>query len=103
MWHGWQKMNKAFYYNTLLLGIFFAPLKAQESLDELPSMAFLEYLADMKEIDGKLYGPQDIPSEYCKKTRFKRDENKDGSSDGHDEHAPKNESSILDQECISND
>ena len=81
----------------------FTPLKAQESPNELPSMAFLEYLAEMTEIDGKLYGPQDIPVEHCNKAGFKQDENKDGSSHEHDEQAPKNESSILDQECINDD
>jgi hypothetical protein len=96
-------MNKAFYYNTFLLGLCFSPLKAQESSNELPSMAFLEYLAEMTEIDGKLYGPQDIPVEGCNKDGFKQDENKDGSSRGHDVQAPNNKSSILEQECISND
>jgi len=96
-------MNKAFYYNTLLLGLCFSPLKAQESPNELPSMAFLEYLAEMTEIDGKLVGPQDVPVERCKKDDFKQDENKDGSSHERDEKAPKDENSLLDQECINDD
>jgi hypothetical protein len=96
-------MNKVFYYNTLLLGLCFTPLKAQESSNELPSMAFLEYLAEMTEIDGKLYGPQDIPVRLCNKNDFKQDENKDGSSRGHDVQVPKNKSSVVDQECISDD
>jgi len=79
------------------------PLQAQEALDELPSMAFLEYLAEMTEIDGKLYGPQDLPPINCKKNSLKRDENKNDSSNGHTEKAPKDDKPLLAQECIDND
>jgi len=70
---------------------------------DLPSIAFLEYLAEMTEIDGKLYGPQDLPLIHCKKTLLKREEKKDDSGKGDSEKVPKDENSILEQECLSND
>jgi hypothetical protein len=79
------------------------PIQAQDALDELPSMAFLEYLAEMTEIDGKLVGPQDLPIINCKKNGLKRDENKNDSSNGHTEKAPKDDKPLLAQECIDND
>jgi len=33
------------------------------SKDKVPSMAFLNYLAEMTEVDGKLVGPQDMQAE----------------------------------------
>ena len=49
---GWLKMNKALYCNALLLILACIPLKAQEKVDKLPSIAFLEYLAELEEVDG---------------------------------------------------
>ena len=86
-----------------MLCMCITPLKAQDVHDELPSMAFLEYLAEMTEIDVKLYGPQDLPVVICKKSSLKRDENKDESSNGHTEQAPKDDKPLLAQECINND
>jgi len=96
-------MNKVLCFNSILLGMCCTPLKAQESSADMPSIAFLEYLAEMTEIDGKLYGPQDLPLIDCKKILLKRDEKKDGSGKGDNEKIPKDESSILEQECLSND
>jgi len=101
--YGWLKMNKARYCNLVMLCLYITPIQAQEGLDELPSMAFLEYLADMTEIDGKLYGPQDLPAINCKKNSLIRDENKDESSNGHTEKSSKNDKPLLAQECINND
>jgi hypothetical protein len=66
-------MNRLFYNKPallsllLLLGFISPPLKAQpvkvqQNQDKLPSLALLQYLANMTELDGQLYGPQDMPA-----------------------------------------
>lgn len=65
-------MNKAYYCNSILLALFCVQLQAQEN--ELPSIAFLEYLAEMKEVDGKFYGPQDIDIAPCLLPKQKQEE-----------------------------
>jgi len=49
----------------LLFSLFISPVKAKESSEKQQAnqplnLAFLEYLADMKEVNGQLVGPQDI-------------------------------------------
>ena len=51
MLFGWLKMNKVRRCNVMMLCMCITPIQAQDALDELPSMAFLEYLAEMTEID----------------------------------------------------
>lgn len=58
-------MNKTFSHSLLVfLGVSSLlkcyPLSAEEMNKKQPSMAFLEYLADQVEVDGKLIGPIDM-------------------------------------------
>ncbi len=99
-------MNKALCCNSALLILLCAPLKAQENMNDLPSMAFLEYLADMEEVDGKLYGPQDINLKPCSSLDSAQ-EKQDGTSNKingvqHDK-PPKNEEPEIKQECKNHD
>jgi len=96
-------MNKALYCNSLLFILCCASLKAQESVDTLPSIAFLEYLADMEEVDGKLYGPQDMHVESCKKLASAQvkqsNETRDEINGVQNDKPPKNEDTAIKQEC----
>jgi len=58
-------MNKALCCNVVLLILCSTPSKAQQKEDEIPSIALLEYLAEMTEVDGKFYGPQDMSLALC--------------------------------------
>lgn len=82
-------------------------LQADENTDELPSIAFLEYLAEMKEVDGQLYGPLDMDLKLCQTTAQKREEQKNESSSDHDEaqnsKALKRLESAKDKECKYHD
>ena len=83
----------------------FSSVKAQKNNEALPSMAFLEYLAEMTEINGQLYGPQDLANS-CHQTTAKRDKNKDESNNGQGAELPPDENAtkpMLDLECINND
>jgi len=85
----------------LLLSSF--SLQAKEKTDILPSIAFLEYLANMKEVDGKLYGPQDMTIKRCQPTTEKREEKKNETSSNDHEGQKKNalvsDGSATDKEC----
>lgn len=104
-------MNKALCCNGVLLILYCAPLKAQETVDELPSIAFLEYLAEMKEIDGKLYGPQDINLEPCQRLIPEREEKHNEttneasieSNGGQNNKAQKSGKTAIEQGCKRHD
>lgn len=100
-------MNKALCCNGTLLFLCCVPLKAQENVDELPSIAFLEYLADMKEIDGKLYGPQDINLVPCQRSESEREEQNNETSNENNvvqnDKAQKNDKTATEQECKHHD
>lgn len=58
-------MNLTHYYKMLFLTVGISPLNALANSETIPSMAFLEYLAEMKEVNGELIGPQDIQTTHC--------------------------------------
>lgn len=93
-------MNKALYCNGVLLILSCVPLQAQDNADELPSIAFLEYLAEMKEVNGKLYGPQDMkikPFQLSKQEREEQHhETPNDINDGQNDKAKKPEISAND-------
>jgi len=100
-------MNKALCCNGVLLILSCGPLQAQENVDKLPSIAFLEYLADMKEVDGKLYGPQDIYVELCPKLAStpekQSNETRNKTNGVQNDKPPKNEEPANKQECDDHD
>lgn len=99
-------MNKALYCNSALLLLSCVLVQAQENADELPSIAFLEYLAEMKEVDGKLYGPQDMKTKPCqlsKQEREEQHETRNDINDGQNDKAKKIEISANDQGCKHHD
>ena len=104
---GWRKMNRALYCNVVLCTLCCAPLKAQHKVDELPSIPFLEYLADMQEVDGKLYGPQDMSVEPCQRSVSEREEQNNENSNevngAQNDKAQKNEKTATEQECKHHD
>jgi len=58
-------MKQILCYKILLFSLFISPVKAKESgekqqVNKPLNLAFLEYLADMKEVNGQLLGPQDM-------------------------------------------
>ena len=63
MLSGWLKTRRAPYYKLILTMSIIFPVGATEPTDKIPSMAFLEYLAELVEVDGKLVGPQDMKIE----------------------------------------
>jgi hypothetical protein len=77
----------------------------------LPSIAFLEYLADMTEVDGKYYGPQDMRIEACKDSVNKPKNQNDitnntanNTTNGDkNEKAQENDKAAKMQECNHND
>jgi hypothetical protein len=100
-------MNKALCCNGVLLLLCCSPLNAQEHVSVPPSVAFLEYLADMEEVDGKLYGPQDMQLETCQRTILdqekKHNEIKTEINGIQNEKPPKNEDQAIKQECKNHD
>ena len=100
-------MNKALYCNGLLLILACVPLQAQEKVDKLPSIAFLEYLAELEEVDGKLLGPQDMKIAPCILSKQKKEElHHETSYDinaSQNDNAKKHESSTNAQECKHHD
>ena len=100
-------MNKALYCNGLLLILACIPLKAQEKVDKLPSIAFLEYLGELEEVDGKLYGPQDMKIKPCPLSELEKEEQHHETSndinDGQNDNAKKHENSTNVQECKHHD
>jgi len=94
-------MNKALCCNGALIFLCCVPLEAQENVDELPSIAFLEYLADMKEIDGKLYGPQDINVEPCHRSVSEQEEQNNETSN--ENNGDQNDKAATEQECKHHD
>jgi len=100
-------MNKVLYCNGLLLLLACVPLKAQEKVDKLPSIAFLEYLAELQEVDGKLYGPQDMTSKLCQSsTQNKKEQHHEAPNDindGQNDNAKKREVPTNVQECKRHD
>ena len=50
-------------------------INAQQNQQKLPSILFLEYLAEMTEVDGQLIGPQDIAESQCEFAKLKRNKN----------------------------
>ncbi len=82
-----------------------APIKAQEKTNEPPSMAFLEYLADMEEVDGKFYGPQDMNFELCQSKKEEQKEKhieiRTDINGIQNDKPPKNEDQATEQECKS--
>jgi hypothetical protein len=99
-------MNKALYCNSVLLLLSCVLVQAQENADELPSIAFLEYLAEMKEVDGKLYGPQDMKIKPCRLSKQEREEQHETPNDindGQNDKAKKIEISANDQGCKHHD
>lgn len=100
-------MNKALCCNAVLLILCCAPLKAQEKVDELPSIALLEYLADMEDVDGKLYGPQDMNLVPCQRSVLEREEQNNETSNEingvQNDKAQKNEKTATEQECKHHD
>jgi hypothetical protein len=100
-------MNKALYCNGLLLILACVPLKAQEKVEKLPSIAFLEYLAELQEVDGKLYGPQDMKIKSCQlSTQEKKEQYHETSNDinvGQNDNAKKRQVSTNVQECKHHD
>ncbi len=100
-------MNKALYCNGLLLILACVPLKAQEKVDKLPSIAFLEYLAELQEVDGKLYGPQDMKFKLCQSsTQEKKElhhETPNDINNGQNDNAKKRELSTNVPECKHHD
>jgi hypothetical protein len=63
----WALMKRVQCYSTVLFisfwSFFSATLLAKEAL---PDMAFLEYLAELVEVDGELIGPQDLNNKTIK-------------------------------------
>lgn len=100
-------MNKALYCNSALLLLSCVPLQAQDNVDELPTIAFLEYLAEMKEVDGKLYGPQDMKVKPCQLSKQEREEQyhetPNDNNDGQNDKVKKPEVSANDQGCKHHD
>ncbi|WP_091990768.1 hypothetical protein [Pseudoalteromonas denitrificans] len=76
-------MKKMHYYSVLLIsGVTPCAVYANNKIPEkIPDMAFLEYLADMVEVNGELVGPLDIKSKKIKtaqlndKERLKKAQN----------------------------
>jgi len=106
-------MNKALYYSGSLLFLCCIPLKAQENVDKFPSIAFLEYLADMQVVDGNYYGPQDMNGEGCQgsiqkernngsSNEISNETNNEPNSDKDDE-AKTNDKTATKQECKHHD
>ena len=94
-------MKKALCYNGALLIWCCTPLKAQENVDESPSIDFLKYLADMKEVDGKLYGPQDINLVPCQRSESEREEQNNETSN--ENNGDQNDKAATEQECKHHD
>ncbi len=94
-------MNKTLCCSGALLVLCCVPLKAQENIDELPSIAFLEYLADMTEIDGTFYGPQDINVESCQRSVSEREEqnNEKTNEASIESNSDQNDKTATEQEC----
>lgn len=67
VWMKWALMKKVRCYSAALLvsvwSLFPNTLSANEPL---PDMAFLEYLAELVEVDGELIGPQDLSDKIIK-------------------------------------
>ena len=88
------------------MGLWLMPLKAQENIQEVPSMAFIEYLAEMEEVNGKLYGPQDIATTHCQKLAQTQEDKKDETINEQKNKAQtdkKSKSSALKPECKPDD
>jgi hypothetical protein len=86
----------------LLLGL--PQLQAQESKQALPSLALLEYLADMTEVDGKLVGPQDMNAQPCTAPRAPKQPTKPGEQDKkEDQKITKSKQTAVKPECQNND
>lgn len=120
-------MNKTLYCNSLLLGLVLIPIKSQANEQPLnqgikantPSLALLEYLAEMEEVDGNLVGPEDISMINCiaqikekkeinqSSTARKNSSNVKENIDEADQPEPINtnttEYAALTQECKPND
>jgi len=67
-------------YSTLLL--FSVAANAKQSNEITPSIDFLEYLAEMTEVDGQLIGPQDIAKVNCHSQSVKESENESKTDSG---------------------
>lgn len=87
------------------------PLTASENQNEsqrvqVLSMAFLEYLADMSEVDGKLIGPQDIPSNKCinqQQPLTRHEDKKENSEIDNSEQKAFEPTKKTEEECKSHD
>jgi len=100
-------MNKALCCNGALLVLCCFSSNAQEKVDEIPSIAFLEYLADMEEVDGKLYGPQDMRVEPCQRSvsnqEKQKNETRNETNGVQNDKPPKNEKTACKQENTNHD
>ena len=100
-------MNKALYCKSALFILCCAPLGAKEQAEKLPSIAFLEYLAEMKEVDGEYYGPQDMKVELCKVSVSKREkqpnESRKAINGEQDDQEQKNDKTAKESECKHHD
>ena len=117
---GWQKMKRILPCNILLLLLYGleansaevsateinnTEISAQQNQQALPSILFLEYLADMTEVDGQLIGPQDISTSLCKLVKPKQKKNEDKSENEEQDNAVPNSStqSPVEKECTNHD
>ena len=78
-------MKRTLCFNGLLFFVCFSSLKAQEKQhtalkDVQPSIAFLEYLADMTEVDGEFLDPQDIVENGCQKMNSQQNDNNESTN-----------------------
>ncbi len=104
-------MSKTLCCKGALLLLSCAPLKAQENVnelaDKLPSIAFLEYLAEMEEVDDKLLGPQDMYVEPCQDSTAAQEkqnnETRNEINGVQNDKPPKNEDPAIKHECKYHD
>ena len=105
-------------YFNLLLVLFCYSLQAEQknvknvTIEKQLSMAFLNYLAEMTEVDGKLVGPQDMTDKRClspAEHRELREDNDDATNRSQqseiskDKTKPDTKSDTSKQECPNND
>jgi len=67
------------YNCVFLVGFYSFSASSSSANEQLPDMAFLEYLAELVEVNGELVGPQDITDNMIKsniraKIKVKEDE-----------------------------
>lgn len=53
----------------MLMAGFSTSIKAADNNEKMPDMAFLEYLAELVEVDGELVGPMDMKSKDTNKAK----------------------------------